>query len=132
MSREFMVHTVEYRFGAIEKLARPIQWFRQNGPCYTARTTVKLGRGLVFEVCRTSPYSPEINGMAEPFVKRSKRDYAWFGDLSSARRVMEQPLDWLKDYNQHAPHKGLKMRSPKQFIKEGILVWNGGLWVVRF
>ena len=77
-----------------------------------------FGRELGFEICTTRPYSPERNGMAEAFVKTFKRDYLWFGDLSSARRVMEQLPAWFQDYNQVAPHKGLNMKSPWQFIAE--------------
>jgi transposase InsO family protein len=122
MIRDLMIESVEYRFGSIDKLPNPIQWLSDNGPCYTARKTVALGRTLGFEVCTTAPYNPESNGMAEAFVKTFKRDYVWFGDLSDAKTVMQQLPSWFEDYNEHAPHKGLKMRSPRRFIKEGILV----------
>lgn len=116
MIRDLMVESVEYRFGSLDKMPGPIQWLSDNGPCYTARQTVNLGRTLGFEVCTTSPYSPESNGMAEAFVKTFKRDYVWFGDLSCAQAVFAQLPAWFNDYNEHAPHKGLKMQSPKQFI----------------
>ncbi len=56
--------------------------------------------------------------MAEAFVKTFKRDYVWQGDLSSAKRVMEQLPAWFEDYNEHAPHKGLQMLSPRQYIRK--------------
>jgi putative transposase len=56
--------------------------------------------------------------MAEAFVKTFKRDYAWFGNLSDARTVMAQLPGWFDDYNERAPHKGLKMLSPRQFRRQ--------------
>ncbi len=116
--RDLMVETVEYRFGPDLKLPCKIQWLSDNGPCYTARETVECGRKLGFEICTTPAYSPESNGMAEAFVKTFKRDYVWVGNLKDAQTVMEQLPGWFEDYNECAPHKGLKMRSPRQFLKE--------------
>jgi len=116
MIRDLMTESMQYRFGPVNKLPKKIQWLSDNGPCYVSRKTVTFGRELGFEVCTTRPYSPESNGMAEAFVKTFKRDYVWFGDLSSAIAVMEQLPMWFDDYNNHAPHKGLKMMSPKQYI----------------
>ncbi len=116
MIRDLMTESMQYRFGSVNHLPKPIQWLSDNGPCYVARETVKFGRELGFEMCTTRPYSPESNGMAEAFVKTFKRDYVWFGGLSSAHAVMQQLPAWFKDYNNHAPHKGLKMRSPRQYI----------------
>jgi putative transposase len=118
MVRDLMVESVEKRFGKINKLPHPIQWLSDNGPCYTARETVLFGRSLGFEICTTPSYSPESNGMAESFVKTFKRDYVWFGNLESAKTVMNQLPEWFQDYNENAPHKGLKMLSPKQFLNK--------------
>jgi hypothetical protein len=51
-------------------------------------------------------------------VKTFKRDYVWSADLSSAVAVMGQLEAWFNDYNENVPHKGLKMRSPRQFRRE--------------
>ena len=110
-----MLESVEARFGKVERLPEPIQWLSDNGPCYIAKETVDVGRMLGFEVCTTHAYSPESNGMAEAFVKTFKRDYVWFGDLSTARRVIEQLPGWFEDYCERAPHKGLTVLSPRQF-----------------
>lgn len=64
----------------------------------------------------TAPRSPESNGMAEAFVKTFKRDYVTFGNLESAQVVLEQLPEWFEDYNEKAPHKGLKMLSPRQYL----------------
>ena len=118
MVRDLMVETVEARFGNVTKLPNKIQWLTDNGPAYVANETVAFARILNLDPCTTPSYSPESNGMAEAFVKTFKRDYAWFGDLSSARAVMAQLPKWFEDYNETAPHKGLKMLSPRQFRRE--------------
>lgn len=115
--RDLILESAEYRFGKLDKLPHTIQWLSDNGPCYVARDTVSFARSLGFEVCTTPAYSPESNGMAEAFVKTFKRDYVAFGDLQSAFHVMEQLAGWFHDYNENAPHKGLKMMAPRQFLK---------------
>jgi transposase InsO family protein len=70
---------------------------------------------LGFEVCTTAPYSPESNGMAEAFVKTFKRDYAHLSDLKSEDDVLYRLPTWFEDYNENAPHKGLKMMSPREY-----------------
>ena len=115
---DLIANCVAYRFGDDCKLPSTIQWLTDNGPCYTARKTVSFARSLGFEVCTTRPYSPESNGMAEAFVKTFKRDYAWINDLHDANTVIANLPKWFKDYNEVAPHKGLKMLSPRQFLSK--------------
>jgi putative transposase len=115
--QDLMVETVEYRFGRLQ-VPTGLQWLTDNGACYTARGTVAIAKELGLDVRTTMPYSPESNGVAEAFVKTFKRDYVWMGDLREARVVMEQLAGWFEDYNENAPHKGLKMRSPRQYRKE--------------
>jgi len=62
-------------------------------------------------------YSPESNGMAETFIKTFKRDYVRIHELPDAVTVMEQLPRWFEDYNENHPHKGLKMMSPREYIK---------------
>lgn len=115
--RDLMLETVEYRFGGV-KVPMPLQWLSDNGSCYTARETVSFGRQMGLDIRTTPAYSPESNGMAEAFVKTFKRDYVVFGDLKDAQTVMSQLSKWMKDYNEQAPHKALKMLSPREFIKQ--------------
>ena len=84
----------------------------------TANREDPFGRMIGFDIRTTPAYSPESNGMAEAFVKTFKRDYVWFGDLKDAKTVMGQLAAWFEDYNEKAPHKGLKMKSPRQFRRE--------------
>ena len=116
--RDLMVQSLEYRFGRIANLMKPIQWLSDNGPGYTAHETVAFGRHLGFDVVTTPSYSPQSNGMAEAFVKTFKRDYVYHAELSSVQSVMEQLASWFEDYNIFHPHKGLGMLSPRQYLKQ--------------
>lgn len=116
--RDLMAESLEQRFGPSDRPNYRVQWLTDNGPGYVARETVAFGRSLGFEVCTTAPYSPESNGMAEAFVKRFKMDYVYVSDLSSADLVREQLPEWFEDYNENAPHKALKMKSPREYRRE--------------
>lgn len=115
MIRDLMTEALDKRFPGLARTPRALQWLSDNGPCYVAKDTVEFGRRLGFEVCTTAPYSPESNGMAESFVKTMKRDYAYQTDLKSSADVLEQLPEWFNDYNDFAPHKGLKMMSPREY-----------------
>lgn len=43
--------------------------------------TRALGAEIGFEMRTTPPYSPEGNGMTEPFVKSFQRDYVYLADF---------------------------------------------------
>jgi transposase InsO family protein len=113
--RDLILESTESRFGS-PKAPQGIQWLTDNGKCFTAKDTVAFARELGFDVRTTPAYSPQSNGVAEAFVKTFKRDYVWFGDLSSAEAVMRQLPFWFEDYNNNAPHKGLGMKSPREFL----------------
>jgi putative transposase len=55
--------------------------------------------------------------MAESFVKTFKRDYVHMNILTDAITVMKQLPIWFGDYNENHPHKGLKMKSPREYRK---------------
>jgi putative transposase len=55
--------------------------------------------------------------MAEGFIKTFKRDYVHISRLEKSHVVLEQLPEWFDDYNGVAPHKGLKMRSPREYRK---------------
>lgn len=116
--RNLMTDTLEQRFPGARCCPQNIQWLSDNGPGYTARQTVFHGRLLGYEICTTPSYSPQSNGMAEAFVKTFKRDYIHVGDLSSAEEVRKRLPQWFEDYCENAPHKGLRMKSPRQYLAE--------------
>jgi transposase InsO family protein len=112
--RDIMAQSVEARFCGT-RTPHPIEWLSDNGPPYTANDTRSFGAACGLLVRTTPAYSPESNGMAEALVKTFKRDYAYLADLPDARTVLAQVGGWFEDYNEHHPHKGLKMLSPKEF-----------------
>lgn len=115
--RDLLLESTEYRFGS-PKTPHSIQWLTDNGKCFTAKDTVTFARDLGFDVRTTPAYSPQSNGVAEAFVKTFKRDYVWFGDLSNAESVMKKLPFWFEDYNNNAPHKGLGMKSPREYLNK--------------
>lgn len=116
--RDLMSETLEYRFGPAALVApHPIEWLSDNGPCYTAQETCDFARSLRLLPCTTPTYSPQSNGMAEAFVKTFKRDYVYLNELPSAAEVIAQLPGWFADYNERHPHKGLGMRSPREYLR---------------
>jgi transposase InsO family protein len=116
MARNVMVMAVESRFGA-DGAVHPIEWLSDNGSCYIARETIEFGKQLGLVPCFTPVRSPQSNGMAESFVKTFKRDYVYVHDRPDAKTVLAQLESWFTDYNEMHPHKGLKMKSPREFIR---------------
>ena len=51
------------------------------------------------------------------FVKTFKRDYVRVNPLSDAITALRQIAGWFLDYNENHPHSGLKMRSPREFMR---------------
>ena len=94
-----------------------IQWLTDNGPCYAAHETVTFARSVNLDVCTSEPYSPESNGMAEAFVKTFKRDYVYVNEVPDALTVLARLPEWFADYNENAPHKGLGMKAPREYIR---------------
>lgn len=114
--RDLMAQSLEARFGAgTTRVPHPIEWLTDNGPPYTAHETREFGRASGLLVCTTPAYSPESNGMAEAFVKTFKRDYVYLAELPDADAVLRAIGAWFDDYNEVHPHRGLGMRSPRQY-----------------
>lgn len=112
---DLMAQGVESRFDDV-KVPHPIEWLSDNGPPYIANNSKAFAKTCGLLVRNTPAYSPESNGMAEAFVKTFKRDYVYVNDVDSAASVLAQMPMWFIDYNEVAPHKGLRMLSPKMFL----------------
>ena len=67
--------------------------------------------------CFTPVASSESNGMSETFVQTLKRDYLRVRPLPDAATVPTQIAGWIEDYNENHPHSGLRMRSPREYIR---------------
>jgi transposase InsO family protein len=116
MARNVMLKAVEYRFNALHT-ARRIEWLSDNGSCYRAKETIEFAVQLGLKPCFTPVRSPQSNGMAESFVKTFKRDYVYVNHRPDAKTVMAMLEGWFEDYNENHPHKGLRMKSPREFIR---------------
>lgn len=115
MARDLMAESIEAQFGLVDRVPHKIEWLTDNGSAYTAHETRTFAWSMGLLACTTPVQSPESNGMAEAFVKTFKRDYVHLNRLEDARVVMEQLPTWFEDYNENHPHKGLKMRSPREY-----------------
>ena len=116
MVRDMMLVAVERQFGTLRASA-PIEWLTDNGSPYTAKETRDFAAALNLVACFTPVQSPESNGIAESFVKTFKRDYARVNPLPDAVTALRKIAGWFEDYNENHPHSGLKMRSPREFIR---------------
>jgi putative transposase len=118
MVKDLVAESIEYRFGMVDRVPHRIEWLTDNGSAYTAHETIRFIRMMGLEVCTTPYYSPESNGMAESFIKTFKRDYIQLNDIPDAQTVMAKLPLWFEDYNEYHPHKGLKMRSPREHRRD--------------
>lgn len=112
--RDLIAASVEQRFGGI-KAPHSVEWLSDNGPQFVANETRKFASDCGLLPRNTRPYSPESNGMAEAFVKTFKRDFVYLADVRDAKTVLAQLPKWFEEYNEEHPHKGLKMKSPREF-----------------
>lgn len=119
MVRDMMLEAVEKRFGTL-RAPQPIEWLADNGSCYTAKETRDFAAALNLKPCFTPVASPESNGMSEAFVKTFKRDYVRINPVPDAKTAIGLINGWFEDYNENHPHSGLKMRSPREFIRAQI------------
>lgn len=114
--RDMMLEAVETRFDAI-RAPTPIEWLSDNGSPYTARDTRIFATQLNLVPCFTPVASPESNGLCEAFIRTFKRDYLRINPLPDALTVLRQLTGGFEDYNENHPHSGLRMRSPREFIR---------------
>lgn len=114
--QELMINSVDNRFKK-SKTPREIQFLSDRGSIYRSLQTVETARYLGLKSCFTAAYSPESNGMSESFVGTIKRDYVYTSDCKDAETVLKLLDGWFNDYNEEAPHSGLGMMSPMEYIE---------------
>jgi putative transposase len=115
MIRDMMVRSVEQRFGTL-RAPHPVQWLSDNGSIFAAHRTIELAVALNLVPCFNPVESPEINGMAEAFVKTFKRDYVRVSPIPDAAAALALVDSWMEDYNTVHPHSRLGYRSPREYI----------------
>ena len=116
--QELVREAVFRRFGAEKEKAQNIEFLSDNGPEYACRKLRKVLQDFGMVVCRTPRCSPESNGLAEAFFGSFKRDYVNQGELESLEMVAQKLPEWIKDYNEIAPHSALGMKSPVPFYAD--------------
>lgn len=118
--QDMLIMAFENRFSSTDELPHPIEWLTDNGGIFIAEETKSLAKQIGFIPCQTPAYSPESNGMSEAFVKRFKQDYVQVNELWDANEVLLNIPKWLNDYNENHPHKGLGMKSPREFLRQNL------------
>ena len=118
--KAMMLDAVEKRFKQTYA-PRKLEFLSDRGSIYRSQDTINHARYLNLKSCFTAAYSPSSNGMAESFVKTIKRDYVYVNDCKSAESTIKQLKNWIEDYNENAPHSGLKMMSPRNYMRNKIL-----------
>jgi len=116
MVQDLMLHCIEKRFHALQA-PFPVEWLSDNASCYTAKETRVFAAQLNLVSRFTPVCSPESNGLAEAFIKTFKRDYIFSHCRDDAPSTLCRLAEWIEDYNETAPHKALRMLSPREFIR---------------
>jgi putative transposase len=98
---DLIMQAVENRFGPYGKPPEHIEWVTDNGSCYKAAETRSFSKQLRLKPVTTPVTIPQINGMAESFVKTLKRDYAKLAERPDSQTVMAQLPKSFDDYNSY-------------------------------
>lgn len=116
--QEMVREAVFRRFGAEKEKAQNLEFLSDNGPEYACRKLRNVLQGFGMVICRTPRRSPESNGLAEAFFGSFKRDYVYQKELPDLEAVARQIPEWIKDYNEAAPHSALGMKPPAEFYAD--------------
>jgi len=122
--QEMVREAVFLRFGSEREKAKGLEFLSDNGPEYACHRLRAVLQGFGIVVCRTPRRSPESNGLAEKFFGTFKRDYVYQGELENLEEIGKKLGDWIRDYNEVAPHSSLKMKAPAQFYEEWVKAKN--------
>ena len=118
--RDLTVAAVEHRSGRVNRLPRPVEWLSDNGGPWVARETRGFARDIGLLPKTTPLESPQGNGMAEAFVRTFKRDYVRVSSRPDAETVLRSLPTWFTHYNEVHPHRALRYRSPREFIRANL------------
>jgi putative transposase len=112
---DVMEMAIDARFKDQDRAPHIIQWLSDRGAIYRSQETQHRARMLGLKPCFTAAYSPSSNGMAEAFVGTIKRDYVYTNDCQDADTTLRLLPQWIKDYNEKAPHSALAMKTPSEY-----------------
>lgn len=118
--QNMLVLAFEKRFSNVTKTPHAVEWLTDNGGIFVAHETKQIASNMGLLPCQTPAYSPESNGMSESFVKRFKQDYVHVNELWKSEDVLLEIPNWLNDYNENHPHKGLGMLSPREYLSRNL------------
>ncbi len=110
-----MMQAVENRLGTNVAPSKPIEWFSDNGSCYTKAEKRSFKRLLRVKPIITRVNSPKINGMAESSEKTLKNDCVKLAHRPDSKTVTAQLQAWFNDYNSYNPHCALGYLPPIMF-----------------
>ena len=104
----------------------PEQWLSGNDS-FAAHRTIEIALALNLVSCFAPVESPESNGMAEAFVKTSKRDYVRISPIPNAAAALAAIDHWMEDYNPIHPPSRLATAHPgnTSFLNSPLVRFDG-------
>jgi len=102
-------------------LPHRIEWLSGNGSAYTSRATCEFAIPVGITLC-TTHHITVLNQMAwqSPLWRPSRGSMYTTHILPDARTVMELLPSWFGGYNEYHPHKGLKMKTPREHRRQAL------------
>ena len=82
---------------------------------FSSKEFMKLVTAYGLDTEYITPYTPEQNGVVEPFMRTLKEECIWlqeFASFTEAKRIIE---DWIGEYNTERPHQELGYLSPVEY-----------------
>lgn len=110
---DLMIESVERRFGCVARLPQAV-W---NGSATIAVATPPEKTLSFLRIWDSSAVllgqKPQIQWHDRSFRRTFNRDYVCIHDRPDAETCETQLAYWFEDHNEHHPHKGLTMKSPR-------------------
>ncbi len=117
MVSDLMLEAVETRFAAL-RAPSPLEWLTDNGSAYTARETRDFDDDAQSRALLHSCAEPAIERHLRELRQNLQTRLCSHQRLAGcADRAAKEGRMRCEDYNDNHPHSGLKMRSPREFIR---------------
>jgi hypothetical protein len=113
------IGSISSRILSIVKRLRPVPPYVEVAGClgYQKAKEELIKCGLIFKTRQGG-----LNANADLFAMTWLDISNFLHDRPDAKTVMAQLDRWFEDYNEFHPNKGLKMKSPRQFIRSQLLI----------